>query len=516
ARDEEERYKIWLARKSVAGAMAYISLGGNYTVDITVPRSRLAEILSEVNQICSRHDLRVAHVFHAGDGNLHPLILITEPDNAEFLKRVHAASYELIQCCADMGGSLTGEHGVGIEKRQFMPLMHNKAELMALWDVKQTFDPNNILNPGKIFPLPTQHESGPFAGYTLQHHKHNDKPASQQFSPEAELFTFTPTTAEVAAQSLSAFASVGRKVVITGGTCPPGATRNATQILSTRALRGIKTYAPDDLYITVGAGTPLKDVQSFLAQDGKQLAVASPWPDTTVGGLVAANVNAPLRTRYGSLRDLVLCATVALTDGRVIRTGRPIVKNVAGYDLTKVFVGSYGTLGLLTDISFKISTQPRMRRTLLMPVDDLRYALIWARQILPAALTASAIVLCKGYSAAGMPDSRYLLAYTAEGVPEDVQAELAQVCQILREAGAPEVFENEVITGTDIWAEVLGENKTANPIVTLRIGVPVRELPAYMQDQAALLNDGSFIADISNGLIYATRPTGSAEETGVW
>ncbi len=100
------------------------------------------------------------------------------------------------------------------------------------------------------------------------------------------------------------------------------------------------------------------DVQAVLAERGLQAAVAAPWPSATVGGLIAANINGPARMRYGSLRDNLLCATVALADGRVIHAGRPLVKNVAGYDLPKVFVGSWGTLGLLTDVTLKLTPLP--------------------------------------------------------------------------------------------------------------------------------------------------------------
>ena len=99
-------------------------------------------------------------------------------------------------------------------------------------------------------------------------------------------------------------------------------------------------FAPDDLYVTVGAGTPLVELQTFLGERQLRVAVSSPWPEATVGGLAAANVNGPQRMKYGGWRDNLLCTTVALADGRVIRAGRPVVKNVAGYDLPKVFVGS--------------------------------------------------------------------------------------------------------------------------------------------------------------------------------
>ncbi|HLG60692.1 MAG TPA: FAD-linked oxidase C-terminal domain-containing protein [Ktedonosporobacter sp.] len=524
ARDEEERAKIWLARKSAAGAMAHLSRA-LYTVDVTVPRSRLAEMLAAVNQICADHGLRVGHVFHAGDGNLHPIILIPNPHDPELMEHVHTAAWELVKCCIEMDGSLSGEHGVGTEKRQYMPLMHTPAELLAMWDIKQAFDPANILNPGKLFPLPSENETGPFAGYSLY------QPATTQTNNQTFVGTrftasssdlspappskkiFTPATAEEAAEGLLSLAKSGHAVYISNAEQQQSAPTLAC-LLRTNELNGIKMYAPDDLYITVAAGTPLSKVQSFLAQASYQVALAAPWPDATIGGLVAANINAPLRIRYGSLRDLVLCATVVLADGRIIRTGRPIVKNVAGYDLTKAFIGSHGTLGLLTDITLKIVTQPRTKRTLLIPVDDMRYGLVWARQLLPLALTASAIVLSKGYSGTGIPESSYILVYTAEGLPEDVQAELVQVRQTLQVAGAPEPVESASISGSDIWVETLRSDLGAS--LQVRVGIPVRELPAYVQDQTQVLNEGNFIADIGNGLVYALKECATVQGAQTW
>src|SRR6266567_5789653 len=124
----EERNQIWFARKSAAGAIARLA-PAYYTVDITVPRSRLTETLFEVNQVCDKYGLRVGYVFHAGDGNLHPLILIPDPEDRDLLERVHRAGREVVELAVSKGGSLSGEHGVGIEKRQYMSLMFNNAEL---------------------------------------------------------------------------------------------------------------------------------------------------------------------------------------------------------------------------------------------------------------------------------------------------------------------------------------------------------------------------------------------------
>src|SRR5690606_2928694 len=119
--------------------------------DITVPRSRLADMLTAVDDVCRRYDLRAGHVFHAGDGNLHPLILC-DASNPELMARVFAACDEIVAHCLERGGSITGEHGVGIEKRKYMSAMYSGAELAAMLDLKALLDPQGLLNPGKIFP----------------------------------------------------------------------------------------------------------------------------------------------------------------------------------------------------------------------------------------------------------------------------------------------------------------------------------------------------------------------------
>ncbi len=551
---EEERAKIWLARKSVAGAITRLT-PAYYTVDITVPRSKLRDILDDVNPICERYNLRVGYLMHAGDGNLHPMVLIPDPRDPELMHRVHAAGWEMVKCCVDMGGSLTGEHGVGIEKRDYMSLMHKPAELLAMWDVKQVFDPDNILNPGKLFPTP-EDVSMPYAGYTTS----TGELVGIAFQHDVDSENLTPTTAEEASQMLLSLSSEKREVLIGHATIPPrevldtrplsyatdaantlevldasavevmmdegytvvpAATTVSTKPvisstparLRTDGLSGIKTYAPDDLYITAGAGTTLREVQDFLARDGKYLPLAAPWPDATLGGLVAANVNAPLRMRYGSLRDLLLYATVALADGRIIRTGRPIVKNVAGYDMTKIFVGSHGTLGLLTDVTFKFFTQPRTRRTLIVPVNELAQGLAYARQVLPIALTASAILLCKGCNISPVTSdiqSPYLLVYTAEGLPEDVQAELDQVRRVLNAVNAPEPFETEQISGTELWTQTLSQGSV------VRVGLAAKDVSDYIHDRAHLLEDAPFIADMSSGCLYALSHGETSIEIARW
>jgi len=131
---------------------------------------------------------------------------------------------------------------------------------------------------------------------------------------------------------------------------------------------------------------------------------------------------------------------------------------------------------------------------------------------LPLALNASAIVISKGYQAAGVAQSNYLLAYTAEGMPRDVQAEFDQVRQALHGSGAPDPLEVEAPTGTDIWTEMLGDDKT----LQVRVGVANKDLPVYIQDQAEILNTGSFIADISGGIIHALKGPANLPDASTW
>ena len=519
----EERNQIWFARKSAAGAIARLA-PAYYTVDITVPRSRLTETLFEVNQVCDKYGLRVGYVFHAGDGNLHPLILIPDPEDRDLLERVHSAGREVVELAVSKGGSLSGEHGVGIEKRQYMSLMFNNAELSAMRDVKEIFDPHNVLNPGKVFPLPSQPALSPDEdtrgdACVAQSIPPNEVDASIPTPTEREQAVghiLSPATAEDAAKVLLSATRARRQVYIRG--CPETLEEQRDSlVLSTARLKGMKTYAADDLYITVGAGTTLDDIQTFLAPDQKQVPLATPWPETTIGGLIAANVNAPLRMRYGAVRDLVLCTTVALADGRVIRAGRPVIKNVAGFDLVKAFVGSHGTLGLIADVTLKLVVKPRTQRTLLIPVDDYRYGLVCAGKLLPMALVASAIMLCKDCvipKGAQVSASPFTLVYTAEGITEDVEAELDQVRQVLRTEGGPEPLEIEGLSGTDIWAASLAGSRGT---LLVRAGVAAKDVAAYINDQAAALNEGTFLANMSSGLVYAVAShVDAVEEAGAW
>jgi glycolate oxidase len=150
AADDAERALLWKGRKSAFGAVAQIA--PHYHLhDCVVPRTKLVEMLSGVYAIAKRHDLIVTNVFHAGDGNLHPLLSF-DRNVPGTLERVLRASEEIVRLCVDAGGALSGEHGIGLEKRDFMPLVFTADDLSAQACVRDAFDPEHRMNPQKVLP----------------------------------------------------------------------------------------------------------------------------------------------------------------------------------------------------------------------------------------------------------------------------------------------------------------------------------------------------------------------------
>ena len=151
AASEEERERFWLGRKSAFPAVGRMS-PDYYCIDGTIPRGRLAEVLTRMEGLSERHGLGVVNVFHAGDGNLHPLIMY-DIDKPGDLEKAEALARDILTLCVEVGGVLSGEHGIGVEKRDLMGTMFSDEELKQQQRVKCAFDPEGLLNPGKVFPV---------------------------------------------------------------------------------------------------------------------------------------------------------------------------------------------------------------------------------------------------------------------------------------------------------------------------------------------------------------------------
>jgi glycolate oxidase len=152
AADKAERELLWAGRKGAIGALGRIK-PNYYLHDGVVPRTRLPDVLQRVGEIAGHYRLPVANVFHAGDGNLHPNILFDLREEG-VMERVEQAGEEMLRACIDAGGTLSGEHGIGLEKNAFMPWIFSPDDLDAMHRVKDVFDPRGMLNPGKVFPDP--------------------------------------------------------------------------------------------------------------------------------------------------------------------------------------------------------------------------------------------------------------------------------------------------------------------------------------------------------------------------
>jgi len=162
AADEAERQLLWKGRKSAFGAYGRVS-PAYMVMDGVIPRTKLPYVLGRVNEIVAAHGLRVGNVFHAGDGNLHPNILY-DPRKPGEEARVVEAGAEIMKVCAEVGGSISGEHGIGLEKSDFMPFIFSAADLAFMQKVKTAFNPTGLCNPGKVFPTKKSCvETGPVA-----------------------------------------------------------------------------------------------------------------------------------------------------------------------------------------------------------------------------------------------------------------------------------------------------------------------------------------------------------------
>ncbi|HEX9418326.1 MAG TPA: FAD-linked oxidase C-terminal domain-containing protein [Methylomirabilota bacterium] len=176
ARDEAERQLLWKGRKSAFGAFGRIS-PAYMVMDGVIPRTRLPEVLRKVSEIAAAHGLRVGNVFHAGDGNLHPNILY-DPRVPGEEARVVEAGGEILKVCAAVGGSISGEHGIGLEKMDYMPLIFTEADLDFMRELRQAFNPRGLCNPGKIFP---SRKACGEAGIAYRPHPIEEKGLAQRF-----------------------------------------------------------------------------------------------------------------------------------------------------------------------------------------------------------------------------------------------------------------------------------------------------------------------------------------------
>lgn len=367
ARDEAERKQLWAARKGAFGAIGRIS-PDSMIQDAVVPRSRLPEVLGAAYDIATRYQLRIANVFHAGDGNLHPLICF-DSRFADQVSRVKEAGRELMEVCVGAGGTITGEHGVGLDKRELLPLVFSDADMNAMLRVRAAFDPIGLCNPGKIVPMLRGCGEGRAIAEPLaqpigvpEHVIHKPLKSSladivgeSYVSRSEESVLVAPGSTEEVSEVIRFAASAGLRV-------------NTDLVVSTGRLDKIIEHEPADLIAIAQAGVKLTDFNAKLAENGQWLPLDPPDDGSaTLGGVVATGLGGAQQFGYGRPRGYVIGMKVVLADGSLIKCGGRVVKNVAGYDLSKLFTGSRGSLGIITELNFKL--RPRPEREMTVAID---------------------------------------------------------------------------------------------------------------------------------------------------
>jgi glycolate oxidase FAD binding subunit len=306
-----------------------------------------------------------------------------------------------------------------------------------------------------------------------------------------------PASVEEASQALREASQAGQAVVVRGGGSklglgnPPA---RADVVLSTARLGRVLEHAAGDLVTRVEAGVRLADLQQALAPAGQLLGLDPPEPGATVGGVVAADASGPRRLRYGTVRDLIIGITVVLADGTVARAGGKVVKNVAGYDLAKLFCGSFGTLGLIAEAIFRLHPRPEAAGVVRLVVERPEELGAATQRLLRSTLEPSAIEL-------GWPDPAGPgdLEVVFEGIRPGVEAQVAAATGLLGgEASGTVLAAGQAV-------EDLGALPWKDGEVGVKAACPPAALPAALRD----------LWSAADGHGLAVRVTGHAG-TGVF
>lgn len=363
-----ERAALWTGRKSALGAMGRIA-PNYYLEDGVVPRHKLPEVMAFVAETATKYDLPIGNFFHAGDGNIHPTILFDRRD-PDASQRARQAADEIMKACINVGGTASGEHGIGTEKQDYMGHLYNQDDLDTMADLKACFNPDGRLNPGKVFPKRySKSPESPANGHGKQATAEITSQlegvvGADHLQPEGDSLMVTPGSVEEVAAVLRYAAEAGLSVSPQGGNSKRllGNLDHQPELIvrTTRLNQTIEHY-PSDLTVAFQAGISLAEANRVLGQNKQMLPLDAPLAEqATLGGIVAAGPLAAglRRTAYGTVRDMLLGLQFVRPDGRVARRGGMVVKNVAGYDLSRLQYGAMGTLGLITQINLKLYPQP--------------------------------------------------------------------------------------------------------------------------------------------------------------
>ncbi|HEX8850819.1 MAG TPA: FAD-linked oxidase C-terminal domain-containing protein [Gemmatimonadaceae bacterium] len=416
ASDADERARLWQGRKKAFGAMGRVA-PHLVVQDAVVPRTKLPETLAAIRAIGEKHGVTVCNVFHAGDGNLHPNIPYdaTDPDQA---RRVEHAMSEVMRVCIEAGGTITGEHGVGLDKLGYMPLVFSEDSLATMCRLRDVFDPDRRANPGKVVPVHSCREWGRHAAIA---------PAPADRAPAVVPVPTAPggrlreETLRVREEIRAARESRTPLRVVGAGTWLDAMRPVAAERRLELRDGDIVEYVPGDLTMTARAGASLAALAAAARENGQCIAL-DPFGSAagTLGATLATASAGPLAHAFGTPRDNVLGIEMVTGEGAVARGGGRVVKNVAGFDLTRLAIGSWGTLGVITEATLRLRALPERDVTvaIALPAQSRATAGILERlRSLPLAAWALEVVDAAVARALGIGDRPMVLARLAGNEP---------------------------------------------------------------------------------------------------
>ncbi len=340
-----ERENLWKARRSGNGALGRVRPA--YLVhDVTVPRHQVAPLLTRIQEIGRDQGIIIAQMAHAGDGNAHPHLLYY-PDEPNIQQRLHEATEQIFKAALELGGTISGEHGIGLEKKAFMGMQFSPVDLGFMEQIKKVFDPFGILNPGKIFPTKQEVKTlglvrgpGGVKGGVKGSGKNPGKPdfdKSDSDKPDD----------------------------------------GSDQILE---------FIPDNLSLKVRGDTPLWKVQQTAATINAFLPLCSHQGNETMASLVETGARGNQALALGSLKEYIYGLEFTTRAGDWISTGGHTAKNVAGYDFTRLLWESKGVFGRVQTLTLKLLPCPESRCLIVETFSSLATCLAYAKALFSADL----------------------------------------------------------------------------------------------------------------------------------
>ena len=385
AASAEERELLWKCRKLAVGATGRLS--PSYTIqDGVVPRTRLPHIIRRTAEIGRKHQIRIVNVAHAGDGNVHPILLFDERDR-EQVERAVAAGREILEECIACGGSITAEHGIGVEKIGLMDRLFAPADLEAMRRVRQAFDPTGRLNPGKLIPDGNRGTMGLRDAESSRHwNSRSDSnrgvadvdDSALRFASMHALRTLkscvmtaqTPLTETITPADQAAVAEAVRNAAEQGHGRLSDRRRHDARLRRKPDAAGHRAFAGqaqprdrlsgrrpdhhrrgrhDHRRVEPSAWPPSGSGCRSMCRSPTGRPSAARWPSMPAG---------PRRYAYGTMRDYVLGFTAVDGTGTLFSGGGRVVKNAAGYNMCRLMAGSLGTLGVITQVTLMVRPLP--------------------------------------------------------------------------------------------------------------------------------------------------------------